>query len=261
MRLFKYPLLIFYTVWAYGWFFLLGAFTVVASGITLLVKRKNVGNSVFEWNYRYEMAWSFLTAMRYDVRGLEHFKSGKPYVITCNHKAIADLFIVAHALRSIRFRPLSKIELTRLPIIGFLFKHGIVAVDRSSKESRQKSVEAMEALIKDEGVSLLIFPEGTRNRTPFPLKEFYDGAFRVAIDCQIPIIPMIILDTDVITPPKTLWVRPGTLKCRFLPPIDTVGLTADDVADLKQKVYNFMESEVVAHRQATQHRKIGFSAY
>lgn len=261
MRLLKYPLLLVYSIWAYFWFFFWGAFTVLMSGLTLLVRGGDPGQAMFNWNHRFEHIWSFFSGMRYQVTGLQHFMPGQAYIITCNHKAIADLFIVAHALQTVRFRPLSKIELTRLPIVGFLFKHSIVAVDRASKESRQKSVQAMETLVKEKGMSLLVFPEGTRNRTPFPLKDFYDGAFKVAIDCQVPIIPMVILDTDVITPPNTPWMRPGTLTCHFLPAVPTAGLTEADIATLKEKVYLAMESEVIKHRHHTQGREVGLSAY
>ena len=68
-------------------------------------------------------------------------------------------------------------------------------------------------------MSPLIFPEGTRNRTDKPLKEFYDGAFRIAIECQVPILPMVMLNIDAITPQNTNLIRPGKLYCHILHPV------------------------------------------
>lgn len=261
MRALQYLLLVPYSLWAYFWFFFIGFLTVIRAVFTIALIKENKGAALYKGNHDYERLFSLLTGMRYKVVGKEHFQQGQEYVITCNHKAIADLFIVAHALRGIAFRPLSKVELTHAPIIGFLFKHAIIPVDRTSKESRHKSHKAMMHLLKDEGLSLLIFPEGTRNRTPNPLKEFYDGAFRIAIQTQVPIMPMVILDTDVITPQGTPWLRPGTLTCQFLPPVSVEGLTEDDVPMLKAKVYKLMEEVVAEHQKQTADRKVFFSAY
>lgn len=253
VRPIRYILLILYSIWAYFWFFFLGAVTVLGYIVAMILWPRSPGDKFYWCNHAYEAVWSFLCGMKYRVEGKEHFKPDTAYVIASNHKATADLFIVARATRGIRFRPLSKIELTRLPIIGFLFKHAILAVDRTDNESRKASIKVMEKAITEDKLSVLIFPEGTRNRTPYPLKEFYNGAFIVAIETQTPLIPMVILNTDVITPLTSPLIHPGLMICKYLEPIETKGMTMDDMEELKSDVYFRMEQVVKEHRKQ-QHR-------
>lgn len=253
IKLIRYILLSLYSLWAYWWFFFLGGLTVLGYIIAMILWPRSPGDKFYWCNHAYEAVWSFLCGMRYRVEGKEHFDRDRAYVITSNHKATADLFIVARATRGIRFRPLSKIELTRLPIIGFLFRHAILAVDRTSPESRKASIKVMEKAITEDKLSVLIFPEGTRNRTPYPLKEFYNGAFIVAIETQTPIMPMVILNTDVVMPPGSGLVHPGLMICKYLEPIETKGMTLDDMEELKSEVFFRMEQVVKQHRKQ-QHR-------
>ena len=117
----------------------------------------------------------------------------------------------------------------------------VVLIDRKSKESRDRSVEEL----KDDlgrGQSILIFPEGTMNRTDAALAEFYDGAFRLAIETQTAIAPMVILNAKKLLPRNNpLAVRPGLIKCVFAEPVEVKGMTAEDLEDLKAMVYKCME--------------------
>src|SRR6185503_2570225 len=76
---------------------------------------------------------------------------------------------------------------------GFIYKYAVVRVDRGDAVDRAKSVRNMKSVLK-KGISIIVFPEGTFNMTPNPLKDFYDGAFRVAIETQMPIKPILFLD-------------------------------------------------------------------
>ena len=81
--------------------------------------------------------------------------------------------------------------MSKVPVFGFIYRNAIVTVDRSSTGNRAKSVRILKSIIK-KGISVLVFPEGTFNMTNQPLKEFYDGAFRVAIETQTPVKPVLI---------------------------------------------------------------------
>ncbi|MCB0777888.1 MAG: 1-acyl-sn-glycerol-3-phosphate acyltransferase, partial [Chitinophagaceae bacterium] len=120
-----------------------------------------------------------------------HDKS-KAYIFVTNHISYIDAAIIPKAYRQ-PIRPLGKIETSKVPVFGFIYKNAIVTVDRSSAEHRANSVRVLKSLIK-KGISVLVFPEGTFNMTTKPLKEFYDGAFRVAIETQTPIKPVLFLD-------------------------------------------------------------------
>ena len=92
-------------------------------------------------------------------------------------------------------RVLGKYEMVRYPVFGFIYRVAAILVDRSDATHRARSVRALKAAIK-RGISIFIFPEGTFNETDKPLKEFYDGAFRTAIETQTPIKPILFVDND-----------------------------------------------------------------
>ncbi len=246
MKLLRTILLALYTAYAYVTFFLLGALCVLIYLLIVLFVRHNQHKYMFVWSYRYARVWGAIAGVRYTILGKENIKPDETYVICVNHRGIADLFILPASMKGVNYRPLSKKEMGDLPIIGFLFRKALVLIDRSSAESRKEGVETLKNLIHNEGVSPLIFPEGTRNRTNKPLKEFYDGAFRIAIEAQVPIMPMLLLNVDKVSPQGTFLLSPGRLYSKFYPAIPTVGLTMEDVDTLKQQVYDLMWSETEA---------------
>lgn len=252
MKVLKYTGLFVYSIWAYFWFMLLAIVSVFVFIFILIFVRKDPGRYLYAWCHWYDVVWSFLCFTRYEVTGREYYDPGRAYVITSNHKTVGDMFLMVEALHHVRYRPLSKVELKDIPVLGFLFSKTLLFVDRSDPESRKKSIALMEEQITRENMSILIFPEGTRNRTTAPLKDFYDGAFRVAIECQVPVMPMVMLDTDVITPQSTWLIYPGKkLTCHFLPPIETVGMTTEQLPALKEEVYRQMERVVIDHWKKT----------
>lgn len=244
MKLLYYLLLAPYNVWAYTWFVLLAMVTALLYVFTLLLVRRNPGKWLYRWNYLYAKVWGALVGIRYQVEGKQYFQPGQAYVITPNHRALADVPLVAVALHPIAYRPLSKIELKDIPLMGYLFKNALILIDRQNPDSRHHGVDMLKQLLREEGISPVIFPEGTRNRTGQPLKAFYPGAFRIAIECQIPIMPMLLLNVDAITPQNSILIRPGKLTCRFLPAIGTEGMTEADVPALQQRVFDLMWKEI-----------------
>lgn len=243
MKLLRTILLVPYTVWAYVTFFLMGLVCVLIYALIILFVKDNPHKHMLAWSYRYARVWGAINGVRYSISGRENLDADGTYVFCVNHRGIADLFILPASMKDISYRPLSKKELGDVPVIGFLFRHALVLIDRSSAESRKEGVETLKRLIHDEGVSPLIFPEGTRNRTDKPLKEFYDGAFRIAIEAQVSIVPIVMLNIDTVSPQGTWLLSPGRLYANFYPPIPTKGLTLDDVDALKQKVFDLMWKE------------------
>ncbi len=171
----------------------------------------------------------------------------KPYIFVSNHISYLDACIIVKAYRK-PLRALGKIEMTRIPIFGFIYKYAVVTVDRSSTENRAISVRTLESVIK-KGISILVFPEGTFNLTSHPLKEFYDGAFRVAIETQTPIKPVLFLDSYSRMNYKSIFsLTPGKCRCLYLDEINVSGLTMNDVQLLNQKVYQHMEKALKDHQ-------------
>lgn len=170
----------------------------------------------------------------------------KSHIYVGNHGSYLDAIAVCVAVPQY-FSALGKVEITKVPIFGLIYKRIVVLIDRSSKESREQSVQALKQDLAS-GLSILIFAEGTMNQTEKPLADFYDGAFRIAIETQTPIIPFVMMNNRELLPRKDpLKARPGLITTIFLPEVSVVGLTMDDVPNLKRKVYDVMENAILSN--------------
>ncbi len=174
--------------------------------------------------------------IKVDIKGMELIKLGQPYVFVCNHRSQMDIPLFARASVN-TFRFLAKIEVTKIPLIGYVVKRLYITVDRKSKEDRAKSLMKMQDSLLKEKISMVIFPEGTRNRTKETLIDFKDGAFRLAIETKLPIAVLTILNSGEFSPAhKLLQLKPGTIKAIWTEPIQTDKMTLDDVPKLKEQV-------------------------
>jgi 1-acyl-sn-glycerol-3-phosphate acyltransferase len=147
-----------------------------------------------------------------------------------------------------QFRALAKKELLKLPVFGWIANVMCVTVDRSSNDSRRKSIEHLKKIL-DMEISVLIFPEGTQNRTNEVMQPFYDGAFRIAIETQEPILPIVVLGTKEILPPGKTTIRPGRVRVIIGDEVPTQGLTLSDVKSLNEKVFGMMSSMIEINTQ------------
>ena len=145
------------------------------------------------------------------------------------------------------FRPLAKKELLKIPVFGWIAQSAAVIVDRSSGESRKKSMDKLKKILLD-GLSILIFAEGTQNRTKEILQPFKDGAFRIAIDTQEPILPMVVVGAGPLMPPGTIRLKPGKVKVIVAPEIPTTGLSYDDIPKLKAQTFEVMKTLILKYR-------------
>ena len=165
----------------------------------------------------------------------------KQYVFVFNHISYLDIPVLMKAIRGQNFRILGKAELGRIPVFGFLYRNAAVSVERDNVVNRAKSVLQLKSILR-KGISIALSPEGTFNLTHEPLKEFYDGAFKIAIETQTPIKPLLFLDTyDRLSYKSIFSLTPGRSRVVFLEEINVDGLTMTDVAMLKSKVYAAMD--------------------
>ena len=163
----------------------------------------------------------------------------KTYVFVANHQSFLDIpaYTVACS-NTLRF--LAKVELTKAPLLGYVIKNLYISVDRKDKMARVKSMENMMDSLKD-GVSVFICPEGTRNRTDKPLLDFHDGAFRLGIESQLPIAVLTLQDSKkLLSPSRPFELSPGILHGIWSKPIDTKGMTMEDLSRLKEMAKNLM---------------------
>lgn len=168
----------------------------------------------------------------------------KSHIYVGNHGSYLDAVAVCLSIPQY-FSALGKVEITKVPVFGLIYKRIVVLIDRSSKESREQSVAMLKKDIAN-GQSVLIFAEGTMNQTEKPLADFYDGAFRIAIETQTPIIPFVMINNRKLLPRKNpLKARPGIITTYLLPEVSVAGLSLEDMYVLKKKVYDLMEEAIL----------------
>ena len=174
--------------------------------------------------------------------------TSRQYIFLSNHISYLDIPVMMKAIRKQNFRILGKSELGEIPVFGFIFKYAAVSVDRKNPANRAKSVLVLKSIIKRK-ISVFICPEGTFNETHHPLKEFYDGAFKIAIETQTPIKPVLILDTyDRLNYKNFFSLSPGRSRAVFLEETDTASLSVRDVAMLKEKIFRQMEDALIKYK-------------
>lgn len=189
--------------------------------------------------------FSLLTFIRYYPSGRENIVKGKSYIYVSNHTSFLDIPGICITISG-QFRPLAKKELKKIPVFGWIAQTAAVIVDRSSPESRKKSIDRLKFLLR-QGVSILIFAEGTQNRTNELLQPFKDGAFRIAVDTQQPILPMVVIGAGRLMPPGTINLRPGKVKVVVGQEILTAGLSTQDIPELKQKTFKAMQDLITSN--------------
>ncbi len=230
---------IFGRLWAvWGILSFIATFLVIfiPSMLTYLIPGKK-GQHIFIIISRIWMrVWLFLIACPLKVKGWHHFKKGETYIVTCNHNSLMDVPLSCPFIPGAN-KTIAKKSFTKVPLFGWFYAKGSVLVDRNSDESRRRSfVEMKEAL--RQGMHMSIYPEGTRNRTNDPLKNFHDGAFRLAVETGTSIIPAVIFNTKKVLPlHKSFFFMPHKLSIHFLPAVSVTGKTAKK---LKQEVFDVM---------------------
>lgn len=167
------------------------------------------------------------------------------YVVVSNHQTMMDIPAnVGGSPDEVLFKFLGKQEADRVPFFGYLINRLFILVDRKSETSRKSSFIKMKREMEN-GYSILIYPEGTRNRTTEPVKEFYDGAFRLAIEMQKPILVNTLVGIKELNPPTGFFTYlPGTVYSHWDEPIQTTGMNLEDLPILKKQVADIMISRL-----------------
>ncbi len=200
-----------------------------------------------KWHRTISRIWMslFLTlsGLRFSVTGKHHFNKIGPAIVICNHNSLIDVPLSTPFLPRAN-KTIAKKSFIYVPIFGWIYQFGSVIVDRKNDHSRKTSFDNMKRVL-DSGLDMLIYPEGTRNKTSEPLKSFYDGAFKLAVDTQKPIIPVVILNTKKILPAYPIMCfKPGKIQMDILAPINSQGHT---VKSLKQLAFDTMSAHYKLH--------------
>jgi 1-acyl-sn-glycerol-3-phosphate acyltransferase len=186
---------------------------------------------------------------RFETEGEPPEGPRRPYVVVSNHESYADIFLMSHFPWEMKW--LSKHTIFQIPIMGWMMRMALdVPVRRGQRESALAALaECRDRLARR--VSVMIFPEGTRSRTD-ELLPFKDGAFHLAIQSKVPILPVAIAGTRDCMAKGSFAFRRAHARARVLAPIATDGLTLADVPTLRDRT----RATIDAARRALQ-RELG----
>jgi 1-acyl-sn-glycerol-3-phosphate acyltransferase len=203
------------------------------------------GNVIYKASYFWGKCWMFSIGIRAKNIYLSPHDHNKQYIFIGNHISYLDIPMVFVSIKKQKFRILGKMEMKKVPIFGFIYKNAVVMVDRTNHITRATSVRQLKSVLQ-KGISIFIYPEGTFNETHKPLKDFYDGAFRIAIETKTPIKPILFPDTyDRMNYKSLFLLNPGKCRAIFLDEIDVSEFSSNDIQILKQKVYDQMEAALI----------------
>ena len=176
----------------------------------------------------------FAIGVRLQIVGREQIDISRQHIYVCNHRSQIDIpvnFVSSPEL----FVILSKKEVEKLPVVGLNLKHAHVTVNRKSKEDRKRAMKKLNEYIQ-QGRSILLYPEGRRNRSTEHLGDFQAGAFVLAIQNKLPIVPVTIVGSEQINNPSAPFaLHPGTVSVFYDDPIETDNFSQKDLPVLIQK--------------------------
>jgi putative phosphoserine phosphatase/1-acylglycerol-3-phosphate O-acyltransferase len=193
--------------------------------------RRTAISSIMALSSEYSLA---LAGVRVDIVGEQHVWEQRPAVFVFNHQSQLDVFVICYLLRR-DFTGVAKQELTKDPIFGPLFRFaGVAFVDRKGGGSPREALAPAVSKL-EEGISVVIAPEGTRSLTP-TLGEFKTGAFHLAREAGVPVVPIVIRNAGELMWRDALTIKPGTVQVAVLPPIDVSAWPADQVRNKTREV-------------------------
>jgi 1-acyl-sn-glycerol-3-phosphate acyltransferase len=237
-----------YTIYALIWF---AAFTLIAFPFVIIFSlfgKRRGGNLICSMARIWADVWYFLLGIRHENIYESAYDPERNYVFLFNHISYMDIPCLFKAIRKQPFRVLGKEEIRKIPVFGFIYGRGAVMVNRGNTGARAKSVRELKRLLKHH-ISIGIFPEGTFNETGKPLKSFYDGAFRIAIETQTPVKPVLFLDNyNLMNYHSLLSLKHGVSRAVFLDEISPEGYSLRQISLFKQKVFDTMEAKLKVYQ-------------
>ncbi len=189
----------------------------------------------------------FVSNVKVNTQKLSNIDPQKSYIFMANHQSNFDILALFAGL-SIQFRWLAKAELFKIPIFGQGMRGcGYISIDRSNRESAFRSIREASEKIKN-GVSLMIFPEGTRSMDG-RLLPFKKGGFVLAVESGVPIVPIAIHGSRSVMPKKQMKIKAGNISLEILKPVDTTPFNKENKEELV-KIVRTMIGDALEKREA-----------
>ena len=231
MAFFKYPFWLLYRIW----FYILVAIPIIVMFPLLIISISK--EAWYPYFFKLARIWSrfILIGMgfAYKINSEEKLDPNKSYMFVANHTSMADIMLMLVAVKN-PFVFVGKQELTKIPLFGFFYKRTCILVDRSSAKSRQAVFLRAQRRIK-QGSSICIFPEGGVPEEHIVLDSFKDGAFRLAINHNIPVVPITFYDNKKRFSYTFFSGSPGKMRAKIHKFLPTEGLSIEDTKSLNEK--------------------------
>ncbi len=235
---------LFFIIWRIWFYILVAVPIVILFPLLLLFSSKERFYPQFFWMARNIWANIILYGMGFSpkIKFEEEIEKGKSYMLIANHTSMTDIMLMLKASKN-PFVFVGKKELAKMPVFGFFYKRVCILVDRNSVKSRTAVYkQALSRL--DQGLSICIFPEGGVPNENVFLDTFKDGAFRLAIECQIPIVPMTFIDNKKRFPFIFFKGSIGKMRAIVHQFIKTEGIGLKDKTRLKELARTTIEDQL-----------------
>ncbi|MDX1829602.1 MAG: lysophospholipid acyltransferase family protein [Lutibacter sp.] len=241
MKMFKYLFYIVWRCWFYAWVLL----SIVPIFPVLIVVTST--ESLYPAFFKIARAWgkTILFVMGFKVVFVQKqsIEKDKSYMFCPNHTSMIDIMVMLSVTNK-PFVFVGKKELARIPIFGFFYKRTCILVDRNNSKSRKAVFDEARRRLSD-GLSVCIFPEGlVPSDESIILSEFKNGAFRLAIEHQIPIVPLTFYDCKKRFSYTFFSGKPGKLRVKIHNFINTEGLTLKNINPIKKQTFDILYKEL-----------------
>jgi 1-acyl-sn-glycerol-3-phosphate acyltransferase len=231
MKFLKYPFWLIYRIW----FYILVALPIVVMFPLLLFSISH--ERWYPFFFRLARVWAkcILIGMgfRWKIEQEQAIEKGKSYMFIANHTSMVDIMLMLVCVKNNPFVFVGKKELAKIPLFGFFYKRTCILVDRSSAKSR-KAVFLRAQRRLQQGVSICIFPEGMVPEEEVQLAKFKDGAFRLAINHKIPVVPITFYDNKKRFSYTFFSGGPGRMRAKIHKFLETQTLTIEDTSSLNK---------------------------
>lgn len=222
---------------------------IFAPPALLVARVANRRDWVYPWALFGARNWLRLSGMNVEVKGLELLHPNQTYVFISNHRSYLDTATLFHYLGR-RIGIIAKKELLKVPILGYGMGYvNVMAIDRSDRE---RAVQTMQAATKriQSGVSFGVFAEGTR-ALPGQMLPFKKGAFYMAIEAGVPIVPVAIKNTDILMGKGSGEAWSGRIEMVIMPPVETKGASTDKEVQALIKIVQGAIADQLGVEQST----------
>ena len=245
MRYIKLPFLLVWRIWFYVLMF--GTIILMSPVLFILTIKeahyRHLWKLIRVWAKVLIYGMGFHLKFQFD----QQIDPTKSYMFCPNHGSFMDPFVlIASSKNPIVF--VGKKELVKIPIFGFFYRRTVIMVDRSSPKSRKRVYEMAKKRLQN-GTSIAIFPEGLVPTEEVVLATFKNGAFSLAIEHQIPIVPQVYYDCKRFFSWDFFKGRPGVFRVRQHPFIETKGLGEGDLENLKESVFSLIQTDLLADKK------------